>query len=132
MKIIRDPVSELLQRSMSTLSLRQQMTLHNIANIDTPGYKAKEVPFQHELRRAMPPELPMAVTHHAHLSEKAPSWAPRAIESRGTAVRNDGNNVDIERELSGLAETTLLYSALARQINGRINSLRRVITEGRG
>ncbi|MCR4398803.1 MAG: flagellar biosynthesis protein FlgB, partial [Firmicutes bacterium] len=48
-----------------------------------------------------------------------------------TSQRNDRNNVDIDREMTLLAENTLLYNALARQLSQKISLLRTVITEGR-
>lgn len=56
----------------------------------------------------------------------------RTVRSDGsTVMRNDGNNVDIEREAAQLAKDTILYNALVQQLNARYTALRSVIREGR-
>lgn len=132
MSIIDDPIGASLHRSLDLLSLRQQVTMQNIANVDTPGYKAKEVPFEAELARALETRpVSLNTTHATHF---ATVGRPHGVQiaDNATTWRNDGNSVDVEKELATLSETTLRFSAVSQQVGERIGLLRRVIMDGRG
>jgi flagellar basal-body rod protein FlgB len=132
LSLIDDAVGAALHRSLNALSLRQQVTMQNIANVDTPGYKAKEVPFEAELSRALEAKpVRLATTHATHFAMVGDTPGVRVVDNK-TTWRNDGNSVDIERELATLSETTIMYSAVTQQVGARIGLLRRVITDGRG
>jgi len=135
-----DTTSILLQKALTGLSLRQQAVSNNLANLDTPGFKASEVVFESELRRALEAaqKQPVAlnVTHQGHF--KAPSdpvsyldVQPVIRERTDTTFRADGNNVDIEREMVTLTETAILYQASAQIVARKMALLRAIITEGR-
>lgn len=132
MRITDDPANYALKQGLDLLSRRQQVTLQNIANVDTPGYKAKAVSFKEELAGLTRSVPGLAITHHGHLQELA---EPRGLQVTelpgGGSWRNDGNSVDIDREMAQLAETTIVYSALTQQLASRLSLLRRVINEGR-
>ena len=98
---------------MDLLGKRQQLVAANIANADTPGYKTKDIDFQFEF---------------ASLME---GGTPNAIEAPGLAVKNDGNNVVMERETRLLAENALRFSLASNLMRGRIRGIRSAITEGR-
>ncbi len=132
MRIGDDPTGQILQSSLNVLSKRQQASLSNIANVDTPGYKAKEVPFAVELARATTCHPTLTVTNPLHIRASVPAEAEvPVVEVAGTAWRNDGNSVDVERELAKLAETSITYSAVAQQMTARLSLLRHIVTDGR-
>lgn len=138
-----------LERSLDAASLRQQVISNNLANANTPGYKASHVVFESLLQQALdgtnpatPRLLPVATnTRHFGLSAAAasslqtadPALAvrPQVVRETGTAGRNDGNNVDVEREITDLTENSLVYGALVSQVNTRFQWLRTAIFEGR-
>lgn len=138
-----------LQRSLDAASLRQQVISNNLANANTPGYKASHVVFESLLQQALdggetpvPQLLPVATNpRHFGLSAEAASRllpadpvkdvTPQVVRETGTSVRNDGNNVDVEREIADLTENSLVYSALVSQVNTRFQWLRTAIFEGR-
>ncbi len=112
------------------LSQRQGAISDNIANIDTPGYRRKEVPFEAELRRSLgtaPAQLaatdPRHITSAGTLSGSNGVQATQALES----ARMDGNNVDIDQEMVSLAETQMKYQAAANALNTKLGILRNVI-----
>ncbi len=128
-------IDNLLTYALDALSLRQRVTANNIANVNTPGFKRGTVPFEAELRRALEKSnerLLPSRTHPRHLLPKAftPN-TPSVVIDRSTALRNDGNNVDIEREAAQQAKDALLYQAVIAQVNRRIGALRSVIHDGR-
>ncbi|MGQ9674960.1 MAG: flagellar basal body rod protein FlgB [Chloroflexota bacterium] len=132
-----DPTARCLKMALDGLSLRQQVTSNNIANVDTPGFKGGEVNFEAQLRRALRRDGAGAlkVTHPAHFAFAGESQSaidkPLVTQSNNLTLRNDGNNVDIEREMAKLAETTITYSAVSQQMAAKLSLLKSIISEGR-
>ena len=129
----------LLERALDGVSARQRVTAHNIANVDTPGFKRYRLPFEEHLKAALAREprreLVGTLTHPRHIAiggGSDPLAAPfRAERVAETAMRNDGNNVDIEAEMAQVVKDQILYAALAQEATRRYAMLRSVITEGR-
>ncbi|MEN6534015.1 MAG: flagellar basal body protein [Bryobacteraceae bacterium] len=97
---------------MDLVTSRQQLVASNIANADTPGYKTKDIDFQAELQ-----------------SLTADS-APRAVEVDGLQVKNDGNNVSLDREARLLAENTLRFTVAINLARAEVKSVKSAIQEG--
>ena len=113
----RDHMFTILPKAMDGLSLRHQVITDNIANVDTPGYKAKHVRFEDQLSSA--------------IARGRPELATQSIEKSTGKTRLDGNSVDIDMETAKLAETTILYAAMSRLVSEKFSLLKSVITEGR-
>jgi flagellar basal-body rod protein FlgB len=114
-----------LRAALSGLSSRQRTIANNVANVDTPNFKASEVRFEDALKSAMTRQQanPPAQTALNNL-------ASRSSLEDGTTTRADGNNVDIDREMELLGETQLNYSALTQVMSTRLGIMRSVITGG--
>lgn len=106
---------KILEKIMDICAYRQKILASNIANADTPQYKAKDIDFQEELRKATE-------------SEKT---SYKVIESPATMPNRDGNTVNIEVEMSKLAETLLMYSAAVQLTSTRLRMLKDAIKGGR-
>ena len=111
-----------LRAAMSGLAARQRTIANNVANVDTPGFKASEVRFEDALKSAISRGTG-ATVNQASLN---------ATASRGTLVdattsRADGNNVDIDREMELLGEANLNYSAMTQLMATRLGIVRNVI-----
>lgn len=132
-RIVSRKVFAIVERGLDAASLRQRVLSDNLANVDTPGYKRSDVRFQQELRRVMEARrLPLRLTHATHLSGKTVDLpAPQVVKDDTISYRNDGNNVDIDVEMARLAENSIYYDALARQMSYLLGSLRSAILEGR-
>lgn len=126
-----------LSFALDGLSLRQKATAHNIANVDTPGYKAQQVSFETQLQQALrdKPEssLPLEVTHTGHIDLHGPSASSAVIsmDHQDNQLRNDGNNVDIDLEMTSLAETSLRYQSLTQLAGMKLSLLKTIIREAR-
>jgi flagellar basal-body rod protein FlgB len=107
-----DPLSPNLERYMDLVSARQRLVASNIANADTPGYKTRDIDFQSEYQSAM----------------GAP---PAAVEVPGLKIKNDGNNVSLDRESRLLAENALRFNIVSGLMRAAIRSVRSAIEEGR-
>ena len=106
------------------MAARQRTIANNIANVDTPNFKASEVRFEDALKTAISRGQAGAQTDQSLLNA---SVSRRSLLD-ATAMRADGNNVDIDREMEVLGETNLNYSALTQVMSTRIGILRNVIT----
>lgn len=126
-----------LQVALDGLAQRQRAIANNVANAETPNFKASEVRFEDYLTAALTQHgagLPLQRTAAGHLSTQPSNLADvRPTESivQTTSYRNDGNNVDIDAQMSLLADTQLRYSALSQVLSSRLGDLRTVINEGR-
>ncbi len=112
-----------LQSALGRTAKRHGALSDNIANINTPGYKRKDVDFNIVLSEAM------NTPGKARMRDLQEQAAQRASDS--TSLRADGNNVDMERETFALAETQLRYEALTDMTAGYFSNLKSVIREGK-
>ena len=101
---------------MDVLSARQRQVAANIANADTPGYKTRDLDFQSELQR--------------HISGGARP-VPVMHELAGLPVRNDGNNVSVDREARLLAENALRFNVASNLLRSQIRMVKSAIDEGK-
>src|SRR5258708_23187110 len=86
-----------LQAAMSGLAARQRAIANNVANVDTPNFKATEVRFEDALKSAISRNKPGAAINQSALNSAATRTSIDA-----TSTRADGNNVDIDREMEML------------------------------
>ncbi|MBV6459852.1 MAG: Flagellar basal body rod protein FlgB [Fimbriimonadaceae bacterium] len=110
-----------LQQSMALASKRQSLLTANLANVNTPGYKRQDMDF-HLVLDSFTEKFPR-LAEWKHLGE--------GNVTTGGAIRIDGNGVDMEREVVGLAETELRFEALTQATAGYFAGLKNVIREGR-
>ena len=108
-----DRVADKLERYMDLLSTRQKLVASNIANIDTPGYKTKDIDFQFEFQSFLE------------------GSKPNVIEPE-LASKNDGKNVSLDREARLLAENGMRFQLASVLARGEIKEIRSAIQEGKG
>ena len=102
-----------LQRYMDLLSTRQKLVASNIANADTPGYKTKDVEFQFEY---------LSLTQGAE---------PNIVDAPGLKTKNDGNNVNMDRETRLLSENAIRFNVASSLLKSQIIQLRTAIQDGK-
>ena len=112
-----------LQAAMSGLAARQRAIANNVANVDTPNFKASEVRFEDALKSAISTGTPGSPPNQSNLN----ATVSQSSLVGGTTLRADGNNVDIDREMAMLSETNLTYSAITQVMATRLGILRSVI-----
>ncbi|NLI60549.1 MAG: flagellar basal body rod protein FlgB [Clostridiales bacterium] len=127
--------TKILEKSLDATWKRNQAISHNIANVDTPGYKKKEVSFEKELADAMAGygfKGKRTRDRHIQIGNVAiDEINPRVIEVDSTKMRVDDNNVDIDTEMANLATNTIMHYAAVQKINGELHRLKNIINEGR-
>jgi flagellar basal-body rod protein FlgB len=107
-----DNVGAGIEQFMNLVSARQKLVASNIANADTPGYQTKDIDFQSELQSQLT------------------GSKPNVIEVSGLKNKNDGNNVDMDREARLLAENALRFSVASQLAHSEISTIRTAIQEG--
>lgn len=124
------PVLNVLQKGLEASSTRQQVLSNNVANIDTPNFKRSDVDFQAVLGAALGENggvLAMKQTSPKHISGLADVGGSGIVTDQTTSMRNDGNNVDVDQEMSKVAENGLYYNSLTSAISSQFGLLKMVI-----
>ncbi|RXJ99604.1 flagellar basal body rod protein FlgB [Arcobacter sp. CECT 8986] len=98
---------------------RQKVISSNIANINTPGYKTKELVFENELKKADDSRLKLYTTDKNHLSSFSDDITPatkRVVDVKGLEEQNDGNNVNLDTQMSEMAKNKVIFDAIQASI----------------
>ncbi|NLP27326.1 MAG: flagellar basal body rod protein FlgB [Clostridia bacterium] len=122
-------VYNLIKQGLNASSLRSRVIANNIANVNTKGYKKYYVSFEETLKNTMN-SVQLEKSDDLHLDGENVAGKIKIKQDKSTSMREDGNNVDIESEMSNQAANTLLYNALITQANSKLSMTRYVITGG--
>ncbi len=130
-----DPVIGALNTSLNLRLLNQNVISSNIANADTPGYKAKAVEFESALRDALGvgDQLPLDEKEAGHIVHRQTDFTePEIFEDPNGVESLDGNTVDRASEMAKMAENQILYDASTEMLKKKLGMLKYAITEGGG
>lgn len=134
MDLFASPVLLALTKQLDSAALTQRVIAHNVANVNTPGYKKSYVSFQEQLKAALGKQTPGLLTSHPrHIGAPVAleNVAPRVAQEQDTTMRYGQNNVDVDQEMVNLAANSLLYDASARVLGDKLSGLGYVIRGGR-
>lgn len=115
--------------ALDGLSLRRDLIAQNIANTDTPGYRSQQVRFEDALNRAMKSNgrLALSTTSAGHqLSSNSLSQLYQVELRPGGTLRADGNNVDIDTEMTQMVETSLSYQTFSQAVSKKLALLKNI------
>jgi flagellar basal-body rod protein FlgB len=122
-----------MEAYMTRLSQRQQIVASNLANIDTPGYKTKDVSFHATMQELLSENSISLRTerpeHNQGLIQVYPQ--AQAFDVQGLPSRADRNNVDLDREMLKLSETSFSYSLITQMLRSKFHIIASSINEGR-
>lgn len=102
---------------------RAQLLAANLANADTPGFKARDIDFRQALARAQDGAAPLRVTQATHLDGFHDADASQALYRVPLQPSLDGNTVDVAIEQAAFGENANRYLASLNFLNGRIRGL---------
>jgi len=104
-----------LNQLMNAAQLRQSVISQNLANVNTPGYQRLDVQFEELL------------AEHLRSGKSPPGEgpAPRVVPEKGLNQRADGNNVDVDREISQLNRNAMMYQTYSQLMASQFDLLRR-------
>ena len=114
--MIGDATTAGLQAALHALDARRAAHENNISNVETPGYKARSVEFESELRRAM---------DRGGVADVSPD-----VSVSDEPGRANGNNVNVSREMVALTETALTQELLIRAMNDKFGLIRTAVGNG--
>ena len=122
-----------LSRTMDLTWKRNQALSANIANAETPQYRAIDVSFGNELERAFEAQSSsLAQTDAGHIDTRSsPGDTSTLVSDLSGATKPDGNNVDLDLQMGRLAQNSGDYANAARLIRRQIGLLRTAIRETR-
>jgi flagellar basal-body rod protein FlgB len=117
MSLLDTPLLNTLGRALDLTAQRQTLVSQNIANIDTPGYRTRDIDFRQQWQRALTPD--------------GESDSPPFVrEVPGLIERPDGNNVSIDRESLLMAQNQLQFQTEAQLLRSEFNRLQLAINGG--
>lgn len=120
-----------LEKGLSFATTKNEVIAQNIANVDTPGYKAKEVSFRDYLADAQKNVITSYKTDVRHYDFNITENKNGIFSRDNWRVRVNGNGVNMDSEQAKLAENTIYYNALIDRMNGKLNTLNTVIKGGK-
>jgi len=123
-----DDVFGIHEEALRLRSKRSEVLAANMANADTPGYKARDIDFRAMLRKEMQPPVRLAATHSGHISSDQGVIASTQMGYRIPHQPSlDGNTVEVEREQGEFSENAMRYQASLRFLDSKIKGLLRAI-----
>ena len=127
--ILFDRAVNVLHKALKISSDRHRMVTSNIANVDTVGYKPADIDFKKTLENALEtsPSFDLARTHPNHFQQGSPDKKSYVIELDQS---RSNESVDIDREMSHLAENNLQYRTNLEMMLRKLGTIRYSITEG--
>ena len=120
-----------LENALNYASLKQKVISNNIANADTPNYKAKSVSFSKMLESELSQTMTANRTDARHYDFSSSGSANGVYVNKNVSYNHNGNSVDIDQEMSDLAMNQIYYNAVTDRINGKFQSLQSVISGGK-
>jgi len=119
-----DDTMDFQAQALMLRSYRQQLIASNIANADTPNYKAVDFDFAAALRNASQAAQPLAMTAPGHLPGNGGAPAGVKLQYRSAIQPSiDGNTVDMDTERAQFVDNSVRYEAALRFLNGHIRDL---------
>ncbi len=124
-------ISSKLFEQLNFRGERQKVISSNIANINTPGYKTKELVFEDELKNSITNNsLQMTATNSRHMPNVNSSLAnsnPKLMEVENLEEQNDGNNVNIDTQMGEMSKNKVLFDAIQSSIKRDSKLFRSVV-----
>ncbi len=112
-------VTDLLFQQLNFRGERQKVISSNIANIDTPDFKTKDLKFKNELEKSKyESQLKLTRTHNHHLPlmDSSNKNSMELYEVQGLPEQNDGNNVNLDTQMSNMSKNSIMFSAIQNSI----------------
>lgn len=123
----------LIKKSLDATTERGRAISNNIANVNTPGYKAFRVNFEDKVKSVVEnSSIALKTTSSKHINDgnTIETLKYETKKDKSKSMRLDGNNVDIDMEMANLAANQIMYNALISQANSRI-AMRRTVINGK-
>ena len=130
MSLFKGTISS-LENALNYASLKQKVISNNIANSDTPNYKAKAVSFSKMFESELSNTMVANKTNARHYDFSSSDSTNGVYVNKNVSYNHNGNSVDVDQEMSSLAKNQIYYNAVTDRINGKFQSLQSVIRGGK-
>ena len=120
-----------LEKGLSYATTKNKAIAQNIANVDTPGYKAKDVSFKEIFDNTRNMSIPSYKSDAKHYDFSISPQGSGAYSKDHLRARVNGNGVNMDAEQAKLAENTIYYNALIERVSSKYNTLNTVIKGGK-
>jgi len=129
---IRDTaIIDALRRQMSIAAAKQAIAAGNLANVNTPGYKARAIDFAEALERELGGTVSLTATQKNHIGTTTGEQTPAAVEVDGLPSRRDGNTVQLDRELLTMTSAAGEFARAQTALAAKFRLVKYAINEGR-
>ena len=118
-----------LENYLNLTALRHKLKAGNVANVGTPGYKSRAINFEEEFKKlnGNTQKLKGELTNPAHIALGQHKNRPPKVEETAI-VKGELNSVDIDIEISDMAQNELLFTIGARLLQSKFDGIRKAIT----
>ncbi|MCX6397848.1 MAG: flagellar basal body rod protein FlgB [Propionibacteriales bacterium] len=116
---VSDSVSQVLAAALDGVSLRQQVIADNLANVDTPGFRATSVDFESQLKAAI---------SDGSFDAGTPVETGATTTPTDTPVGANGNNVDLRKEAMAAVQSQFQYQILTRAVTDKFNVIKTAVS----
>ncbi len=127
---LNDSVIDAIHKALDAASFRQNLIASNIANADTPGYKAKHIPFK-DVLMLQNNDIRLKTTDKRHIKTQEDFSYLIKPDNNDYLVKNDKNNVKLDTEMTLLAKNTILVNALTAFEKYKFNQYKDIISASR-
>ncbi|AEB75806.1 flagellar basal body rod protein FlgB [Clostridium botulinum] len=121
---------DLIKQSLNATAKRKNVINNNISNFNTKGYKRSYVTFEDSLKESKD-KLNLKITNDKHIDYKKKFGEISIKKDESDSMKMDGNNVDVDNEMTNLAANNLEYNALITTLNSTLSLKRYIINGGR-
>jgi len=118
-KILNSTSIQIIKKMQDYVVVKQKVLANNIANVETPGFKAKDVNFQNEFSEAL----------KKGDFASAMNLQPKVYVRNDLSIRNDGNSVDLEKEMIELQKNRMKFDIYTQLLKNRYRRVRDLFTE---
>lgn len=127
--------TDIMSKGLDVAWLRNEIISNNIANVNTPGYKSRKVVFEDVLKENLnSKKLSTTRTNSKHIANKPQNsiakYEPKIITNNSKSLRNDKNNVDIDKEMAELTKNNIRFNFIAEQLIRDFNKIKNTINDG--
>lgn len=131
--VFQNQTLEAMEAYMTRLSQRQQIVASNMANIDTPGYKTRDISFHATMQELLAGNnVNPQTTRPEHITGRMDVFPQAQVfEVQDIPTGTDQNNVDLDREMLKLSETSFAYSLITQMVRSKFGMIATSINEGK-
>lgn len=112
------------EKTLDSLWMRQNLTMNNIANVDTPGFKSQYMTFENELAQKIRSALTVKKTSMKNVARGIENMRTSVHTTLNESTRLDENNVDMDQEQVELARTAYEYQFMISSVSSDLSRLR--------